>query len=112
MRESIPSRPLQFWPLAVGRLHALSFPNSKVAVYAPSDGRDMKDREIDSGLVRVVAETDKTASFCLQQNYIDLVKKLTIENGTTERIQDLVVRITSEPEFVVPWEGRIASIRC
>lgn len=75
----------------------------------PEDVAD-GDSPATAGGVRISIDLDPTVTFAMQQNDVPVVKALRISNPGAEPIRDLLVRIWSEPEFMAPWEKRIASI--
>ena len=52
---------------------------------------------------------DQAINYAFQQNAIPIVKELRIKNGNEAR-KSLLVRISSEPEFLVPAEIRLQSL--
>lgn len=61
-------------------------------------------------LVNIDLEYDECVNYAIQQNSVPVVKRITLTNPTPLSHVDLLVRITSDPEFCIPWESRIASL--
>ena len=55
----------------------------------------------------VQAELDSRINYAMQQNDVPVVKSLIIENGESEVLRDLEIRISAEPEFAVTWSKRL-----
>lgn len=54
---------------------------------------------------------DSTINYAIQQNHVPLIKRLLLTNKGPEEIGEILIRITSEPEFALPWEMTISSLR-
>ena len=55
-------------------------------------------------------DLDPTVNFAMQQNDVPVVKAIRLSNAGEEELRELVVRVWGEPEFMVPWSGRVAAI--
>ncbi len=53
---------------------------------------------------------DPTINYALQQNDVPIIKQLRLTNNSDGCVKDLLVRITVEPGFAAPWEGRITNL--
>jgi len=53
---------------------------------------------------------DPTVNYALQQNDVPIIKQLRITNSNGECLKDLVVHIEVEPDFAIPWDGRVTSL--
>lgn len=51
-----------------------------------------------------------SVNFALQQNHVPVIRELTLTNTTEKDWQDVIVEITSEPEFTVAWKQTITSL--
>lgn len=49
-------------------------------------------------------------NFAMQQNYVPIIKKLTLKNITKEEMRDVELVIRTEPQFSYDWSIRIDSI--
>ncbi len=65
---------------------------------------------VGGGDVVVHLEVDPRVNYAMQQNDVPVVKRLRIENVSTEPLRDVVVRIRMEPAVSAPWEARVESI--
>lgn len=54
---------------------------------------------------------DSTINYAMQQNHVPLVKRLLLTNKGSEEIGEILIRVTSDPEFSLPWEMTISSLR-
>ena len=54
--------------------------------------------------IRIEMAYSPVINFSLQQNHVPVIKSLILYNETTEDMQDLVLQITAEPAFVIPFE--------
>ena len=61
-------------------------------------------------LLDVEVEYDQCVNYAVQQNAVPVIKRVTLTNSTLFPHGNLLVRITSDPEFCDPWETRIASL--
>ena len=79
--------------------------NSQQAAYG-------NDEPVQSGqnLLDVEVEYDQCVNYAVQQNAVPVIKRITLTNPTPVPYADLLVRITSDPDFCEPWESRIASL--
>ena len=57
--------------------------------------------------VSVQAVTFGAMNFAMQQNYVPLVRSVTIKNNSDEEIKDIMLKISFEPEFAKPFTHRI-----
>ncbi|MES2654057.1 MAG: DUF3320 domain-containing protein [Bacteroidota bacterium] len=49
-------------------------------------------------------------NFALQQNHVPVIRELKLSNNTDNDWQDIVVTITSEPEFTVAWKHTLSAL--
>jgi very-short-patch-repair endonuclease len=59
------------------------------------------------GVVTVTLVCDTTASYASYQNAIPLVRTISIENGTTDDLTELEIRLRAEPDFADPITYRL-----
>lgn len=52
--------------------------------------------------VSVQVVTFGAMNFAMQQNYVPLVRSVTIKNNSDEEIKDIMLKISFEPEFAKP----------
>ncbi|MHB8782936.1 MAG: DUF3320 domain-containing protein [Desulfobacteria bacterium] len=75
---------------------------------------EVADKETSSNesnkTISVDINYDRTVNYAMQQNDVPVVKSLRILNETVSIMRDLKVRITTEPVFAAPWEGRITAL--
>lgn len=57
--------------------------------------------------VSVQVVTFGAMNFAMQQNYVPLVRSVTIKNNSDEEIKDIMLKISFEPEFAKPFTHRI-----
>ncbi|MFH1707858.1 MAG: DUF3320 domain-containing protein [Planctomycetota bacterium] len=60
--------------------------------------------------VAIHIDLDPRVNYAMQQNDVPVVKRLCIENLSTEPLRDVVVRVRTEPPLSAPWEARVESI--
>jgi very-short-patch-repair endonuclease len=53
---------------------------------------------------------DPTVNFAMQQNDVPVVKAIRLHNASEAELRELGVQVWGEPEFMVPWSGRVAAI--
>ncbi len=58
----------------------------------------------------IAFDYDRSVNYAMQQNDVPVIKALQVTNDTQEQLRDLQIRITAEPAFALPWEGRIAAV--
>lgn len=63
-----------------------------------------------ASVLEVELELDPTVNLAMQQNDVPVIKALRLRNTSDRRLDDLLVHITSEPEFAEPYEMRIAAL--
>ncbi|MBU7005980.1 DUF3320 domain-containing protein [Phosphitispora fastidiosa] len=64
---------------------------------------------MDEGIL-VEGSFSDVVNFAMQQNYVPIIKKLTVKNLREEDIRDIDIEITVEPEFAHQWTMRIEVI--
>jgi hypothetical protein len=64
-----------------------------------------------NNLIKIDIEYDECVNYAVQQNSVPVVKRITVTNPTPLPHNNLLVRITSDPEFCVPWETRISTLQ-
>ncbi|HET6383165.1 MAG TPA: DUF3320 domain-containing protein [Armatimonadota bacterium] len=55
-------------------------------------------------------EYDRTVNYAIQQNHVPVVKRLHLSNTTGEDMEGLIVTLSAEPAFAVPWVRRVDRI--
>lgn len=50
-------------------------------------------------------------NYAMQQNYIPVVRSIILTNNTEEAIRDITVKISSEPEFIKPFQTDISQVQ-
>ncbi len=60
-------------------------------------------RDMDEN-IKIEAQVTSTFNFAMQQNYIPLIRSITVRNSGASSYEDTVVRASFEPEFVKPYE--------
>jgi very-short-patch-repair endonuclease len=58
-------------------------------------------------LVELEVDTSATVNFAMQQNNVPLVRRLRLRNKGAQDVQNVTLRVTSEPEFTRPWLYRL-----
>jgi len=64
---------------------------------------------LDKGIL-IEGSFSDVVNFAMQQNYVPIVKKLTVKNLHEKDIKDIDIEITVEPEFAHKWTMRIEAI--
>ena len=49
-------------------------------------------------------------NYAMQQNYIPVIRNIILTNNTEETIRDITVKISSEPEFIKPFQTDISQL--
>lgn len=49
-------------------------------------------------------------NYAMQQNYIPVVRSIVLTNNTVEAIKDITIKISSEPEFIKPFQTDLAQL--
>lgn len=49
-------------------------------------------------------------NYAMQQNYIPVVRSIVLTNNTGEAIKDITIKISSEPEFIKPFQTDLAQL--
>ena len=62
------------------------------------------------GRVTIEVDLDPRVNYAMQQNDVPVVKRLRIENLSTEPLRDIIVRVRTEPPLSALWEARVESI--
>jgi len=64
----------------------------------------------DDMTLHVELDLDPTVNFAMQQNDVPVVKAIRLSNASEAELRELGVQVWGEPEFMVPWSGRVAAI--
>ena len=52
----------------------------------------------------------KVVNFAMQQNYVPVIRKLTLKNPGETALEDLTVSVEVTPAFAAAWQEKIAQI--
>ena len=52
----------------------------------------------------------RVVNFAMQQNYVPVIRKLTLKNVSGEMLNELTVSIRVSPAFAAPWERHVPQI--
>ena len=63
-----------------------------------------------ASLLQLRCEYDPRVNFALQQNDVPMVGLLQVDNLAETRVEDVTIRVSSDPGVFEPWTTRIASI--
>lgn len=60
--------------------------------------------------VTVTGSVNRAVNFAMQQNYVPVIRNLVVNNESEEKLQNLTVKITFEPEFAHEYSYAIAEV--
>lgn len=61
-------------------------------------------------LVEVNGEYSEVINFAMQHNYVPIIRSLQIRNITDQRLDDIIIKIGTDPGFAYEWNTQISSI--
>ena len=62
------------------------------------------------GKLQIDGVFSPVVNFAMQQNYVPVIRKLTLKNKSEEALENLKISVVASPDFAAEWQREIAGI--
>ena len=62
------------------------------------------------GKLQIDGVFSPVVNFAMQQNYVPVIRKLTLKNKSEETLENLKISVVTSPDFAAEWQREIAGI--